>query len=431
MTKRFLSDELTANAGKMTIEHLLPKLAAEFSGRSVANLDRVATARRDVAQETSAVLFGQLRAQVDADLAAPPCRQCEPPMARHYKSKKTLMSRIGHVEVNRTYDYCRDGGEGYFLLDRMLGLEGEKMTPGVAKLVADAVSTDSYNEASRKLENWDGLSIPPKTLPRWATKCGKKVHEYEQLKVAEPAAVLDRIYVEVDGTGVPMRTTELENVKGKPADGSAKTREARDKKTGLTVEDNGSDRISGAIDSAAAVAGRNEASAFGQRRDRHSRRTGTYAAQEVVVIADGAHWIKSVATELLAGKTTTFILDLFYALEYAAEAMKALYQGEPQQKHGLEKLKRQLLNGDVATVIAELEPDRKKGAAIGRCIDYYTVNKERRRDNDYRARGMQIGSGQIESDCKNLVACRFKKTWGAVVKDRGKCAYGPERMLEK
>ena len=52
-------------------------------------------------------------------------------------------------------------------LDRALGLEGEQMTPGAAKMVADAVITDSDNAASRKLENLGSLRIPPKTLHRW------------------------------------------------------------------------------------------------------------------------------------------------------------------------------------------------------------------------------------------------------------------------
>ncbi len=45
-----------------------------------------------------------------------------------------------------------------------------------------------------------------------------------------------------------------------------------------------------------------------------------------------------------------------------------------------------------------------------RCIDYFEANKGRMRDDAYRARGMQVGSGQIESSCKQMVVTRFKRS---------------------
>ena len=126
--------------------------------------------------------------------------------------------------------------------------------------MADVVGDSSIEEASRKLDNLVGVTIPPRTLHRWCLKMGAHVQRFEQ-EVVEPAApVAARVYLSVEGTGVPMRKSEVKGARGKQADGSAKTREAK-VLTIYTAEsvhpekDPGSRIHSGLIDSAAAVAG--------------------------------------------------------------------------------------------------------------------------------------------------------------------------------
>ena len=250
-------------------------------------------------------------------------------------------------------------------------------------------------------------------------KRGQSAQGFEQDVVKVPEIARDRMSLEVDGTGVPMRQCETEGVKGQQADGSAKTKEAQvidsftadsvDPKTGLPFQDQGSDGVSGHIDSAAAVGSGSAATEFGERLDRHLCRTGTDQAKEVIVMSDGARWIKKAAEALLSHQNVTFILDSFQAFEDASDAVKALVSGKNQRKRRLEQIKAQLLNGAVETVMADLTPHRHQGDAIERCIDDDEANKDRMRDDDDRARGLQIGSGQIESRCKTLVASRFKK----------------------
>ncbi|MCY4305741.1 MAG: hypothetical protein OXC62_13335 [Aestuariivita sp.] len=263
------------------------------------------------------------------------------------------------------------------------------------------------------------MRILPKTLNRAAVNLGQAAQDFEPDGVKASAIARDRRYLEIDGTGVPVRQCETEGVNGKPADGSAKTKEAKviasftadsiDPKTGLPVTDNGSDWVSGCIDRAVAVGNSSEATGFGERLDRHWYRTGADQAKEVMVISDGARWIKKAAEALLGNQNVTDILDAFHAFEYASEAVKELVSGKDKRKIRLEQIKTQWLDGAVAAVIAERTPHRHQGAAITRCIDYYDANKDRMRDDADRDRGLQIGSGQIKSRCKTLVASRFKK----------------------
>jgi len=409
--------------GHPPIADFLPALAAERVDGVFADLDGVETVLRAAAHARGAARLQATLEQADAKPATPTCPHCSQPMERHHTSTKTFMSRLGPIEIERTFCYGRTCRKGFFPLDRALGLEGETRMPGAAKRVTDAVDSDSYAVASRKRANLSRLRISAKTLNRAAIKLGQAAQDYEQDGVKVSEIVCDRIYLEVDGTGVPMRKSETEGVKGKQADGAAKTREAKvidsftadgiDPKTGLPVKDKGSDWVSGSIDRAAAVGCGSGAPGFGARLDRHLCRTGADQAtevKEVIVISDGARWIKKAAEALLGNQNVTYILEAFHAFEYASDAVKELVAGQDKRKIRLEQIKTQLLNGAVETVIAELTPHRQQGDAIARCIDDYAANKDRMRYDDYRARGLQIGSGQIESRCKTLVASRFKNS---------------------
>ena len=260
-TVRVLTDAKDVRTGtietveQQSIADRLPALEAELVAGVFADFDGVETALRDAAHASGAARLQAALERADAELKTPMCPHCSQPMERHHRSKKTLMSRLGPVEIQRTYCYCRACKKGFFPLDRALGLEGETMTSGTAKMITDVVDCDSYDVASRKLANLGGLRILPKTLNRAAIKLGQAAQDYERDVVKVSEVVRDRMYLEVDGTGVPMRKCETEGLKGQQADGSAKTKEAKvivtftadgmDPKTGFRL------RITAVIGSAA------------------------------------------------------------------------------------------------------------------------------------------------------------------------------------
>ena len=206
---------------------LVPKLESELDGKEVADLDGIEIAIRDVTHSSGAAMYKSLLERVDAELPTPDCPECGKPMERHQKFGKSFASRLGPVEVERTYCRCRDCGSGLFPLDRALGLEGQTATPGAASIVADAVVSDSFEEASRKLRNLAGVKVPATTLRRWTRELGEEAQRFEREVVEEGTPGAERVYVEADGTGVPMRRSETEGAKGKQEDGSARTREAK------------------------------------------------------------------------------------------------------------------------------------------------------------------------------------------------------------
>ncbi|MDE0533171.1 MAG: UPF0236 family protein [Albidovulum sp.] len=178
---------------------LVPKLESELDGKEVADLDGIEIAIRDVTHSSGAAMYKSLLERVDAELPTPDCPQCGKPMERHQKFGKSFASRLGPVEVERTYCRCRGCGSGFFPQDRALGLEGQTTTPGAASIVADAVVSDSFEEASRKLRNLAGVKVPATTLRRWNRELGEEAQRFEREIVEERKPGAERVYVDVVG----------------------------------------------------------------------------------------------------------------------------------------------------------------------------------------------------------------------------------------
>ena len=156
---------------------------------------------------------------------------------------------------------------------------------------------------------------------------------------------------------------------------------------------------------ASEVAGR--ASEFAARLKQFLRRNGLFKAKELVVLSDGAPWIRAVCEEILPGRKVTFVLDLYHTLEHAFAAVKAAAPDEGEQEAWMERIRKQLDAGRVDDVIADLKPYLRL-EAVATCIRYYETNKDRMHYDLYRARGLPVGSGIVESACKQIVGNRFK-----------------------
>jgi hypothetical protein len=63
--------------------------------------------------------------------------------------------------------------------------------------------------------------------------------------------------------------------------------------------------------------------------------------------------------------------------------------------------------GKVDDVLRELE-QRAAGEKVTAALSYYTTHRTRMDYAAYRARGLQIGSGSVESGCKQVVSARLK-----------------------
>ena len=162
--------------------------------------------------------------------------------------------------------------------------------------------------------------------------------------------------------------------------------------------------------SARSADGVSRASEFAARLEQFARQNGVFAADEVVVLSDGAPWIRIVCEEILPGRKTTFVLDLYHALEYASDAVQAAAPDEGERKAWMDWIRKQLDAGRVDLAVAALKPYRDRFEAAAVCIRYYEANRDRMRYDLYRKRALPVGSGIVESTCKYIVGNRFKQS---------------------
>ena len=409
-------------AGDGTPEALLEAVSAEFGPRlpglaadlasGAPDLDAVERALRDSSLGGGAAVLRHLLERLDGTLPAPECEGCGRPMARHSVTAKSFLTRLGRVEVRRAHFRCRSCGGGCFPLDRALGLEGDTVTPGTASVIAGTVPFMGFEAARRHIANLAGLDASPSSLQRWSLALGEAALRFEREEVAEGKPLESRMYLSIDGTGIPMRKEETEGVRGRQADGTSKTREAklaviytaggRDPETGAALKDRGSESFSCLIDSAAAASGGREPSAFAARLDREARRRGLHDAGELVVVSDGAEWIRNACEEIFGCRKVTFVLDMFHALEYAADAVRAIHPAGAERDRRFEGIKADIMAGRAARVVRELEPFSARHGEVAACCRYFRGNMERMRYDEYRARGIQVGSGVVESGCRTF-----------------------------
>ncbi len=133
----------------------------------------------------------------------------------------------------------------------------------------------------------------------------------------------------------------------------------------------------------------------------------------LLLIADGARWIRAFFTEMLARlPAKTMILDWYHLHQKCTEQCSRICQGKQAKRHLLLRLYRRLWRGDVAAAIAVLEAQRSQARnteALESLITYlqarqaWMVNERQRRiEQQY------IGSGQVEKANDLLVARRQK-----------------------
>ncbi len=397
----------------------MPKLAADLAS-GAPDLDGVERALRDASLGGGAAALKHLFEQLDGALPAPRCEGCGRPMVRHGTGRrKSWLTRLGRVEVKRSHCRCRSCGKGCFPLDQVLGLEGSAFTPGMASVMAETVPMMSFEAASGHIANLAGLDASSSSLQRWSLALGEEALRFERGEVVDGRPPETRMHLSIDGTGIPMRKEETEGVAGKQEDGSAKTREAklavmytaegRDPETGAALKDRGSESFSCLIDSAAAASGSRDPSDFAMRLGREARRRGLHDAGEVIVISDGAEWIRNTCDEVLGGGKVTFVLDQFHALEYASDAVKAILPEGPERDRRFAKVKADIEAGRADRVVRELEPFSGRHKAVEDCCRYFCKNIERMRYDRCRDLGMQVGSGVVEGGCRQF-GLRLKRS---------------------
>lgn len=376
-------------------------------------------ARRQALQLAARLLEQRLNAD-PSDYAGPQLGcDCGRPARYVDRRAKSFQTVLGPLRLERAYYHCSDCGRGFCPRDQAWGLEGTSLSPGVSRMGGAVGALGSFQEGSQLLRELAGLEVEAKQVERIAEALGAEIaaderNHVEPLNPQPPPATL---YLGVDGSGVPMRRSELTARRGKQPDGSAKTREvklctvwsaeSRDAE-GLPVRDEGSVSYSAAIASAAAADTDRQGPEFAGRVWREARRRRFDQVQRQVVLGDGAPWIWNLAQELFPGAIE--IVDRFHGKEHWSEVGKALYPARPERAHQWAQQRHQELDtGQLRALRTALLRHASRCEPARQCADYIQRNQHRMRYPEFRAQGLCTSSGVVEAGCKRTVGARLKR----------------------
>jgi len=336
---------------------------------------------------------------------------------------KRVQTLLGWIRFSRSRYRCPTCGKTRYPGDEELGIEHTSRSPGVKRQVSRLGAKEAFREVARDMRELAGVRLARKDAERVSEHVGAQMEQWQArermaLRWTEPPPpeapkTIETMYIEYDGTGVPMVKKETKGRRGKQKDGSAKTREAKlgcvftqtgfDDK-GRPIRDPATTTFTGAIEKAAV---------FGERIYAEAVRRGLFEAKRVVVLGDGADWIKNIAQTHFG--FATHIIDLYHAREHLVGLCKLFFERDLTRLNRYKDRWWGLLDGGhieklIEEASALLPKDKRAGKDARREIGYFEKNKDRMRYAQFKAQGLFVGSGVIEAGCKTVIGQRLKQS---------------------
>lgn len=339
------------------------------------------------------------------------------------RRRRRILTALGEVELLRPWYLCPHCHQGQFPVDRELDIEGVESSPAVRRMQALVGAEAAFDHGREHMKLLAGLEVSTKSVERAAESVGSDIAQGEQREIHQavqlhlPVIVgksIPILYVQMDGTGVPVVKKETEGRKGKAEGEPAHTREVKlgcvftqtkwDEE-GYAVRDPDSTTYTGSIETA---------EEFGKRIYLEAWNRGWSRAVQKVVISDGAEWIRNIVEVHFPG--AIHIVDLYHARQHLWEVVRLLYPNDPgSQKIWMKVHQKRLLDkGKIEKLAAALRalhhPDPKVLEKTRIEADYFEKNAERMRYPKFRKQHLFVGSGVIEAGCRSVIASRLKQS---------------------
>lgn len=394
-----------------------------FAGRrklGKVDLEALEMATRAALHRAGAAVLEELLAAEGECPRQVPCA-CGQAARYHERRSKQLVTVLGRVETERPYYICPACHQGQSPRDQELDVEGTAYSPGVRRMMAVVGSETSFEQGREQLALLAGLEVTTKAVERQAEALGAQIAAQEQERIQQGLQLelpevagpkIPVLYVEMDGTGVPMIASETEGRSGKQGE-TARTREV---KLGCVFTQTRRDAQGRPVrqeDSTTYTGGIETAEAFGRRLWVEAHRRGWNRAKKKVAIGDGAPWIWNSVGEHFPGAIQ--IVDLYHARQHLWELSGKLWPTDDRQRRRWTREQEKKLDGGrieaLVRNLRSLSPPHPQAAeGVRREADYFATNAERMRYPAFRRQHLFVGSGVVEAGCKTIIGSRLKRS---------------------
>jgi hypothetical protein len=340
----------------------------------------------------------------------------------------TIISVFGKTSYTRAYYAGCACQKGQAPLDEQFGLVPGAVTAGLAQLLALAGIEFSYDQSPNWLQAYLLFDVSANTVRSETERMGalqEKTEEaliqssqdetYLQERQRQPGQVAPRLYGSIDAAKV--------RIEPRPKQGQVpgEHEDWRDMKVLCWFE---TEAVPPAQRSArqrkqaerqpVALRAKNlryfcditEADHFGKLLWATGCNLKADLCPDLIFLGDGAGWIWNLVSRYFPNAVQ--IVDWYHAEEHLETVANAAFLQEPQRTHWLEGVTQALWDGQVEEVIAACQALANSCELARKAALYFYTHAERMRYARFRAAGYMIGSGTVESGCKQIVTQRLK-----------------------
>jgi hypothetical protein len=403
------------------MKRLTEKIFADRRKAGCIDLEAVEMFIRQSLHRTGAAALSHLLKEGPPEQRAIPCSCGHLAYYKELRSKPVL-TVVGPVEFQRPYYVCSQCHHAPNPTDAALGIEQQEFSPGVRRMMAVVGSESPFDLGREQLELLAGLQVSTKSVERRAEQIGAEIMRLEQAEIQRSVQLqlpipmglpISVLYVEIDGTGIPVVRKETQGRIGKLEGRPAHTREVKlgcvftsvgvDKEN-RPIRDEASTTYVGAIETAAE---------FGRRIYREAFQRGWARARIKVVLGDGAVWIWNLAADQFPG--AILIVDFYHASEHLHQLSRSLFPGDDAARRAWTTSVVDLLDkGEIQSLVVALRSlvsERPELAGkLETEAEYFACNADKMRYPEFRAQGLFVGSGVIEAGCKTVIGSRLKQS---------------------
>jgi hypothetical protein len=417
-------------------------LVSYARGEPTAEASAIEEERRSVQAALRAVrpvLQARLQQRLDeADEQTPEvrCRGCGQWAESQGRRARCWHSTVGRLNLERRYGWCERCQQGRAPAQEKVGLPESDYTAGLDEVTSLMATTVSHQMAVELVEKLLGLQVSAQAVKSSVARRAERViqlqdEEAREIKEFEakwersppyitaqgPDRPIDVAYLEVDGVYVLTREetpTASAQQSGRGGPGRQYMVTGREVKNAVLYQDVACARES---ERRGCLLEKNYVSHLGEWMGLAPLvwavmlKRGFDRATRLVVLSDGAEWIRHLAAWLPV--PVFLFLDLYHVKHKIWETAAALYgDGTEAAKEWAQSNCQRIEQGQAAAVLENLEwlnqSQPKARDQIERLQTYLRNNQDRMDYPRYRAMGLRVGSGAVESANYHVTGARLK-----------------------
>jgi len=401
------------------------KVVSEVKMHPTVTLAEIESELRQMLQRVGAQALGAALTGLEQRYPAGSIRcACGGQAAYMYRREAKIVSLFGRVSYRRAYYVCSVCHQGCCPLDIHYGIEPGQISAALATQLALLGVQTSFEEASVLAARLLLVDVSENSIRKETQQFGELQMGMEARHVAQSQELAwltqrtqtheahpTRLYGSLDGTIIPLLDGwrelkagcwyEVERLPPTPTPlrvGELPALRAKHMRYYADIAD--ADRFSQLV----------WATGVANQAD---------VADELVFVADGATWIWNLVEQNFPQAVQ--IVDWYHAVSYLPPVAEAAFGKHPLQAQAwLTQVETDLWEGRIHQVRAACQALLDQGVATelaAKALSYFTHHAHRMDYARFRRNGYQIGSGTMESACKQIATLRLKRPGAAWSED--------------